>query len=172
MVAIVSLCDMTFGEKLLNARKLAGLSQEELAQACGSYQSRITKWESNIGNPSVEQLHKLVAALRVRIRWLTSDYLIDPEADEPAEPSSRQTDEEILLWVLVRDIGAVEARRRILGITPNSIAIPPTRFLARPLDPEPPQVQPEPPETPEPKPEPKPPRGGPDPGNGKSKRSG
>ena len=39
---------MTFGEKLKEARKNAGLSQEELAEKISVSRSAVAKWESGV----------------------------------------------------------------------------------------------------------------------------
>ena len=63
---------MTFGEKLKEARKEAGLTQEELASKLSVSRQAITKWESGKGMPDVENLKAISAALDVSI-----DYLLD-----------------------------------------------------------------------------------------------
>ena len=45
---------MTFGEKLKEARKEAGLSQEQLAEKIYVRRQAITKWESGNGIPGIE----------------------------------------------------------------------------------------------------------------------
>lgn len=42
---------MTFGEKIRNARKEAGFSQEELAEKMSVSRSAIAKWETDKGMP-------------------------------------------------------------------------------------------------------------------------
>ena len=41
---------MTFGEKLKDARKNAGLSQEELSSRLGVSRSAIAKWETEVSH--------------------------------------------------------------------------------------------------------------------------
>ena len=47
---------MTLGEKLKEARKQAGLSQEQLAEQLIISRSAIAKWESDLGIPDIENL--------------------------------------------------------------------------------------------------------------------
>jgi len=47
---------MTFGEKLRNARKEAGFSQEQLAEKMSVSRSAIAKWETDKGMPDVNNL--------------------------------------------------------------------------------------------------------------------
>lgn len=63
---------MTFGERLREARKSAGLTQEQLAQKLLVSRQAITKWESDRGMPDIENLKQLSALLGVSV-----DYLLD-----------------------------------------------------------------------------------------------
>ena len=51
---------MTFGEKLKEARKESGLSQEQLAEKMSVSRSAIAKWETDKGMPDVNNL-KVIA---------------------------------------------------------------------------------------------------------------
>ena len=63
---------MTFGEKLKEARKAAGMTQEQLASTLSVSRQAVTKWEADKGIPDVENLKNLSRALDVSI-----DYLLD-----------------------------------------------------------------------------------------------
>ena len=63
---------MTLGEKLKEARKQAGLSQEQLSEKLGVSRSAVAKWETNNGIPDVDNLKVLSKLLNVSI-----DYLLD-----------------------------------------------------------------------------------------------
>lgn len=63
---------MTLGEKIKEARKQCGLTQEELAEKMTVSRSAIAKWESNKGIPDVDNLKALAQLLNVSI-----DYLLD-----------------------------------------------------------------------------------------------
>ena len=65
---------MTFGEKLKNARKDAGLSQEQLAEKMSVSRSAIAKWESDKGMPDVNNLKVMSQLLNVSV-----DYLLDDD---------------------------------------------------------------------------------------------
>lgn len=65
---------MTLGEKIKEARKQCGLTQEQLAEKMLLARSTIAKWESNKGLPDVENLKTLAQLLNVSI-----DYLLDDE---------------------------------------------------------------------------------------------
>lgn len=65
---------MTFGEKLKNARKEAGLSQEQLAEKLSVSRSAVAKWENDNGMPDVGNLKALAQLLNISI-----DYLLDED---------------------------------------------------------------------------------------------
>lgn len=67
---------MKFEEKLKEARKNQGLTQEEMAEKLCVSRAAIAKWESGKGMPDVENLRAIGALLDVSI-----DYLLDGEAD-------------------------------------------------------------------------------------------
>ena len=63
---------MTLGEKIKEARKQCGLSQEQLAEKMTVSRSAVAKWEANNGLPDVENLKALAQLLNVSV-----DYLLD-----------------------------------------------------------------------------------------------
>ena len=63
---------MTLGEKIKEARKGCGLSQEQLAEKMAVSRSAVAKWEANNGLPDVDNLKALAQLLNVSI-----DYLLD-----------------------------------------------------------------------------------------------
>lgn len=65
---------MTFGMKMKEARKEAGLSQEQLSEKLGVSRSAVAKWETDNGLPDVENLKAMAQLLGVSI-----DYLLDED---------------------------------------------------------------------------------------------
>ena len=65
---------MTFGEKLKQARKEAGLSQEQFAEKMSVSRSAVAKWETDKGMPDVNNLKIMAQRLDVSV-----DYLLDEE---------------------------------------------------------------------------------------------
>ena len=63
---------MTLGEKIKEARKQAGLSQEQLAEKMNVSRSAVAKWETDKGLPDIDNLRYLSKLLSVSV-----DYLID-----------------------------------------------------------------------------------------------
>lgn len=67
---------MTIGEKIREARKSAGLTQEQMAEKLLVSRQAITKWESDKGIPDVDNLKAISTLLNVNI-----DYLLDNGQD-------------------------------------------------------------------------------------------
>lgn len=65
---------MTFGEKLKEARKEVGLSQEQFAEKMSVSRSAIAKWETDKGMPDVNNLKVMAQLLNVSV-----DYLLDED---------------------------------------------------------------------------------------------
>lgn len=65
--------NMTFGEKLREARKEAGLSQEQLAKKMTVSRSAIAKWETDKGMPDVNNLKAMSRLLNVSVDFLLDD---------------------------------------------------------------------------------------------------
>jgi len=64
---------MTLGEKIRQARRGCGLSQEQLAQKLCVSRSAIAKWETDKGLPDVENLKQLAKLLGVSVDDLLDD---------------------------------------------------------------------------------------------------
>ena len=81
---------MTFGEKLKNARKEAGLSQEQLAEKLSVSRSAVAKWESDNGMPDVSNLKAMASLLNISIDYLLAEdeKLTFNEIREPIELAS------------------------------------------------------------------------------------
>lgn len=63
---------MTLGEKLKDARKNAGLSQEQLAEKLCVSRAAVAKWETDKGMPDIMNLKAIAKLLDISI-----DYLVD-----------------------------------------------------------------------------------------------
>lgn len=75
---------MTLGEKIREARKNCGLSQEQLAERMCVSRSAIAKWETGKGMPDIENLRSLSRMLQVSV-----DSLLD-DGEEAAAPVLRE----------------------------------------------------------------------------------
>lgn len=54
--------EFTIAREILAARRAAGMSQESLAAAIGTSQSRVSKWERGEEMPRIEALYKIAQA--------------------------------------------------------------------------------------------------------------
>lgn len=70
---------MTFGERLVKARKEIGLNQKQFAERMGITTTRLNYWEKDKRQPDVEMIKALASALDV-----SADYLIGNENNAPA----------------------------------------------------------------------------------------
>lgn len=74
---------MTLCEKLIDLRRKAGLSQEQIAQQLDVSRQAVSKWETG---ESLPDTNKLLAI--GRLLGVTVDYLLDDEQTEPAPTSA------------------------------------------------------------------------------------
>lgn len=73
---------MIFAEKLKSIRKQAGLSQEQLAEKLGVSRQAVTKWETNMGIPDIENMMAISTLFDISIDELLSN---EREMKKPAE---------------------------------------------------------------------------------------
>ena len=59
--------EVNIGDKIKRYRKERGLTQKELAESCGMFDSAIRRYESNRANPKLETLEKIANALNVNV---------------------------------------------------------------------------------------------------------
>ena len=67
---------MTLGERIKQARKNKGLTQEELAIKCDLSKNGLWNYENNKREPSIEMLNKIAKILRVPLESLVVDNFI------------------------------------------------------------------------------------------------
>ena len=72
---------MTFSDKIKRSREIAGLTQEELADAIGVSRRTVASYESQGALPRRSTLAKLASALKVSVKYLSDDECTDPLAD-------------------------------------------------------------------------------------------
>ena len=68
---------MTFGEKLSTLRKKANLTQKDLANMLGVSRQAVTKWESGIGIPDIDNVKRIASIFNISI-----DELLDYKVEE------------------------------------------------------------------------------------------
>ena len=77
---------MTLGEKIKEARKNHGLSQEQFAEKLCVSRSAVAKWETDKGTPDIENLKAISSLLNVSI-----DYLLDDGEKEISEVVTKES---------------------------------------------------------------------------------
>lgn len=77
---------MTLGEKIKEARKNHGLSQEQFAEKLCVSRSAVAKWETDKGTPDIENLKAISSLLNVSI-----DYLLDDGEKEITEVVTKES---------------------------------------------------------------------------------
>ncbi len=75
---------MTMGDKIVELRRKAGWSQEELSERLDVSRQSVSKWEGGLAIPTVDKLLEMS-----RLFGVTTDYLLkdELEAQEPAAPA-------------------------------------------------------------------------------------
>ena len=63
---------MTTGQRIQQARKIAGLSQKQLGEKLGLSASMIGQWENDLRNPKIETLKRIADALDIGVSYLIS----------------------------------------------------------------------------------------------------
>ena len=77
---------MDFKERVFQARKAKGLSQEDLAEAVGVSRQAVSKWETGEAMPDMEKFIALCAALDLNIEYLALGKVPTPPAPSPKKP--------------------------------------------------------------------------------------
>ena len=71
---------MKINEKIMNLRKKAGLSQEELAEKLNVTRQTVSKWELGTINPKMDKISEMSKIFNVTLEELTNEavnyYLI------------------------------------------------------------------------------------------------
>lgn len=61
---------MTLGERIMQCRKQAGITQEELGERLGVSRQAVSKWESEQTTPDLQYLKSMCALFQVTADWL------------------------------------------------------------------------------------------------------
>lgn len=70
---------MKFNEKLINLRKSAGLSQEELGNKLDVARQTVSKWELGETTPEMDKLVKMSKIFNITLDELVKDENIEPQ---------------------------------------------------------------------------------------------
>lgn len=97
---------MKLSEKIIELRKVNGLTQEELASICNVSRQSISKWEADIALPEIEKLLILGETFRVSMDVLLKDELTLSEVKEVHSCSNNAIQEkkqEVYEGVLIKE---------------------------------------------------------------------
>lgn len=92
---------MKLGEKIMYARKKAGMSQIDLADVLNVSRQSISKWETSESNPDISKLTTIAKALNVSTDWLLSedDTVLDKMEEEEKTDNSFTEQKKYPEWV-------------------------------------------------------------------------
>ena len=96
---------MTLDKKLTRLRKKAGLSQAEVSEELDVSRQAVTKWETGLSRPSIENLQSLSKLYNVPIEYLLDDSKDKPPSVEDRSKLGEQSKGK--LWIRWLVIGAV-----------------------------------------------------------------
>lgn len=81
---------MIFADKLIQLRKKAGWSQEELAEQMNVTRQSVSKWEGAQSVPDLEKLIRLSELFGVSTDFLLKEEITDPKCSTPSDDLSAQ----------------------------------------------------------------------------------
>lgn len=87
-------------DNLARIRKMRGLTQSQLAEAIGANQATISKIEKGDGNPTLDMMQRIAAALRVHPSQLFKRDTLEQRAIEALEGLSDEAAREAAITVL------------------------------------------------------------------------
>ena len=86
---------MNFGKKILDARKKANLSQEEIAEKLNITRQTVSKWESNETVPNINQVKLLAKIYKISLEELLNYNKIDEEIERIIKKTNTKTQDKI-----------------------------------------------------------------------------
>ena len=78
-----------FGQRLFDARKVRGITQQELADKLGITKRMVANYEGNSEGPSVERLEDIAKALNVTVSYLLGESTLKT-VKEDVSPNIRK----------------------------------------------------------------------------------
>lgn len=91
---------MTSGTLIREARKLAGLSQLELARLSGKDRAQLARWERDVVQPSLETLREILRACGFDLETSLVPYQPDTLQDAQLGETMQRTPQERLQTML------------------------------------------------------------------------
>lgn len=108
----VSSVDEGLGRNMVFFRKLAGLTQQQVAEQLNLNRSTYTKYETGMSEPGIEMLKNIARVLDVNVAMLLADDL-SVEAMDLMEESRRQTKRKVELLQMIESLPEDEQTRLI-----------------------------------------------------------
>jgi transcriptional regulator with XRE-family HTH domain len=105
---------MEFEAKLRELLKRHGMSQADLAESIGTYQTQVSRWLESNTPPKWNYLLKIARVFDVSV-----DFLVDPAQDEPPKPQLLPEDEAFILdqYRTLKSTGMIDKERAVAGLT-------------------------------------------------------
>ena len=107
---------MTLGERILNYRKRAGMSQEKLAELLVVSRQAVSKWEGDAAQPESDKIVALA-----RLFGITTDQLLLEDIPGPGAPpkplTAKREPRWYLLGILPLAVGAYLLIRGVLQLS-------------------------------------------------------
>ena len=104
---------MSFGDRLREARKATGISQEELAFKLDLTQGAVARWENNRGFPETVSLVPMTKILGISLNWL---FEVDNISLAECKAKARKVKEIELLRVLTESLENESLSENHIGI--------------------------------------------------------
>ncbi len=115
---------MILADKIIDLRKKAGLSQEELAEKMNVSRQAVSKWEGAQSTPDLARVLQLSEIFGVSTDYLLKDELEAAEAPETVVPDGTASQSEPLHRVSMEEANSfLEANRRHSGLTALGVAL-------------------------------------------------
>ena len=120
-----SVSHMDFSEKLMNLRKQAGLSQEQLADRLGVTRQSVSKWESGNAFPELVKLIALSEMFGISVDYLVKDYMEEPQQADESVPDTARLEQKVddLTRYVKGSFYAYDSRTRVFGLPLVSIRL-------------------------------------------------
>jgi transcriptional regulator with XRE-family HTH domain len=71
------------GARIRQARELAGMTNQKVAIRMGKGKGTISRWESGLVSPNIEQYIELAQLFGVKCSWLMAMEMVDGEPNDP-----------------------------------------------------------------------------------------
>lgn len=91
---------MNFGEKLIELRKKAGLSQEQLAENLNVTRQTVSKWELGQSKPDMDKLTQMSIVFNISIDDLINDTKLDNKVSNQ-EKTKKKSNRKFILWICI-----------------------------------------------------------------------